>query len=513
MKLLKSLLFTVVISVYSLPLLAQFQSNDFDKSLFYKDINAKVIFKNGDVQDVNTFYHPLFMVDPSVPLGDWEPISKKEIPGIPKEELKAIFIDGNLWVPRSTPLGELWVIIKIQGAIEYYVYPNAPKGKIDVIEEKVNRDVATNYQPKDITIIMASAVKKLNSAPVSQTQMMNFAKKMGEMTSDFKELSDKVASKESGYKFGSMTSIIREYNEWYDTEHPGKALRIDGKEWGVSGDPTGVTLKEGMASLADKKAQAKEKYENKKASRPATPPAQIASAKPNVPVKKESFTDKINRIKADGNKVGVQFVNPYVYIKPPANASSTMGSGIGGLSGGMLSDNKAISNHPKDTLVAYTELKELALSFVKDLNTAFDTDAFELIKDVNQIPYRKVMGSYLIDDWWATKYKLLMIYNIDTYYELSKQAETYRGDFRVTSHLTATEFFLKKGKPSQKSIVSLAAMGNYHKTLKESADHNIKTIADIEDHMAGTVMGSEIYETLLRERKSSFDKFVSKKKK
>jgi hypothetical protein len=294
-----------------------------------------------------------------------------------------------------------------------------------------------------------------------------------------------------------------EYNEWYEKLHPGEFIPITDEDWGIK-KMTDEELKESLAELnpiskmKKTKADAKAKHEAKEASRPATPSASIAEVKPNVPVKKETFTQKISRIKADGNKVGVQ-LNPYVYIKPLADASSGIGSGGmgGGLSGGMLSNSKAISKHPTDTIVVYAELKELAMSFVNDMNTAFDTDVFELVEDVNQVPLREVMGSYLRDDWWATKYKLLMIYAVDTYYDISKASNKYSGHLRATSYLTAIEFFLNKDKPSQKIIVPTAAMGHYYKTLKESADDNIKMIADIQDNMDGDVAGSEVYETLL----------------
>ncbi len=488
--------------------MAQFLMNDFNKSNFYKDINAKVMYHSGEVKDVKTFYHPIMISDPSFPVGEWKPLMNKEEKGIAKSDLKAISIDGKLWLPRPTPLGDRWVAMKYQGAIERYIYPTNTDGKTRIIEEMINRDLISDRTPKDIKIITALATRKLGGEPISENQMLNFAKEMGKMTSDNTELSSKITSKTKGYKFGSINSIISEYNDWYDQQHPDEVKRITSKDWGESAAPTGVTLKQGLAKFKNSKADAKAKYEAKKASRPSTAPASIAEAKPNVPVKKESFTMKINRIKSDGNKVGVLFANPYVYIKPPVGSTS----GSGGMSLGMSSPAKG-NGHPKDTVVAYSELKALGQSFVEKMNTAFDTDVFELIENTDQVPLRKSFGSFLIDDWWATKYKVLMTYSVDTYYDISKSSGKYSGDFRATSHLTAMEFMLKKGKPSQKVVVGMAAMGNYHKSLKESEDDSIKTIADIQDQMDGGATGSEIYETLLSERVASLDKLIAKKKK
>lgn len=518
------------------PLLAQFSFNDlligFNKNLFLTDVtDAKIMYKDGSVvENVKTFYHPVLISSPELNLGEWSLLVDKEgykEKSISKDELKAIYIDGNTWVLRSDPSqGDSWVMITHWGAIERGLSFNYSDNlKLKIYEEKLARELAkgmgATYDKKDIQFAPAKRFQKLSNDPAYGAQMkVSFRKTMTKMTADYPELSAKIENKEKGYKVFDLEGIIIEYNEWYEKLHSGEIVPITDEDWGIkkiTDKELKASLKElnPMAKIKKAKADAKAKYEAKKASRPTTVPDDIASAKPNVPVKKETFTQKINRIKADGNKVGVQFMNPYVYIKPPLDASSAGGSGgiAGGLSGGLLSDKKAISKHPKDTIAAYAELKELALSFVKDMNTAFDTDVFELVEDVNQVPLRKVMRSYLIDDWWATKYKLLMIYQIDTYYDISKASNKYSGHLRATSHLTATEFFIKKDKPSQKIIVATAAMGHYYKTLKESADDNIKTISDIQDNMDGAVAGSEIYETLLTERKPKFDKIVAKKKK
>jgi|GEM_PF-5435865 len=513
---------------------AQFTFNDlltgFNKNLFFTDVqDAKIMYKDGRViENVKTFYHPVIISSPALNLGEWSLLVDKEgykEKSISKNDLKAIYIDGNTWVLRNDPVqGDSWVVITHWGAIERGLSFNYSENlKLKIFEEKLARELAKGmgaaYDKKDIQFAPAKRFQKLKNDPTYGSQMkVSFRKEMGEMTADYPELSAKIESKAKGYRVFDLEGIIKEYNEWYDKQNPGKITVITDEDWGIeevepmSMDEIKETLNS-MAKMKNAKAAAKAKYEAKEASRPATPPASIAEVKPNVPVKKETFTQKIARIKSDGNKVGVQFMNPYVYIKPPVSASSSSSGGMGGFSGGMLSGTKSGSKHPTDTINAYPELKELALSFVKDMNTAFDTDVFELVEDINQVPLKKVMGSYLIDDWWATKYKLLMIYQIDSYYDISKTSNKYSGNFRATSHLTATEFFLKGDKPQQKVIVATAAMGHYNKTLEESADDSIQTIEDIQSGMDGIVEGHELYETLLAERKPSFDKFVAKKKK
>lgn len=513
---------------------AQFTFNDllmgFNKNLFFTDVHdAKIMYKDGRVvENIKTFYHPVIISSPNLNLAEWSVIMDKEgyqEKSIAKKDLKAIYIDGNTWVLRTDPSqGDSWVAITHWGAIERSLSFNYSDNlKTKILEEMLARELAKGmgaaYDKKEIQFAPAKRFQKLDNDPTYGSQMkVSFRNTMTEMTTDYPELSTKIESKEKGYKIFDLEGIIVEYNEWYDQLHPGEIMSITDEDWGIK-KMTDAELKESlaelnpMAKLKSAKSTAKAKYEAKEASRPSTPSASLAEVKPNVPVKKETFTQKINRIKTDGNKVGVQFLNPYVYIKPPVSASSSGSGGMGGLSGGMFSGAKSGSKHPADTINAYSELKELAISFVKDMNTSFDTDVFELVEDVNQVPLRKVMGSYLIDDWWATKYKLLMIYQIDSYYDISKASGKYSGNFRATSHLTATEFFLKGAKPQQKVIVATAAMGHYNKRLKESTDDNVKTIEDIQDGMDGTVEGNELYESLLAERKPSFDKFVAKKKK
>lgn len=283
-----------------------------------------------------------------------------------------------------------------------------------------------------------------------------------------------------------------------------------------------LTFKQGLEKIKKEKAAAKAKYEAKKASRPETASPRIAEAKPNAPVKKESFTEKIARIKADGNKVGVLFTNADVYIKPPKEYSSFPAIAKGDTWDQAAYYEKVTAKHPKDTVDAYAELNELAGSFVQEMNTAFDTDVFELIAEVDQVPYRQVFGNQLIDNWWATKYKIVVTYSVDSWYDVSKLGpalerievmETYKGSFTINTSLMAMEYFLKKGKPNQKVVVAQAAMGNYYKDLNESPDLEIGSITDIQNKMDGAVTGDEVYNTLVTERVSKLEKIIAKKKK
>ncbi len=452
---------------------AQFSFNDlltgFNKNLFFTDVqDARIMYKDGRiVENVKTFYHPVIISNPDANLGEWKLMidnEKYKTETISKKDLKAIYIDGNTWVLRSDPAqGDAWVAVTHWGAIERSLsFDHSESLKLKVISEKMAREFAKGagaaYDEKDIPFAPAKRFQKLSNDPTYGSQIkVSFRKVMGEMTADYPELSAKIEGKAKGYRVFDLEGVIKEYNEWYDKQNPGKITAITDEDWGIeevevmSMDEIKETLNP-MAKMKNAKADAKAKYEAKKASRPTTAPASIAEAKPNVPVKKETFIQKIGRIKADGNKVGVLFANPYVYIKPPVGSTS----GSGGMSLGMsgISSGAKGNGHPKDTVVAYSELKALGQSFVEKMNTAFDTDVFVLIENTDQVPLRKSFGSFLIDDWWATKYKILMTYSVDTYYDISKSGGKYSGNLRATSHLTAMEFMLKKGKPSQKVVVA-----------------------------------------------------------
>jgi hypothetical protein len=49
---------------------------------------------------------------------------------------------------------------------------------------------------------------------------INFNKIMANMTKEYEEMSQKIAARESGYRFIDYKKIIAEYNLWYQTKYP-----------------------------------------------------------------------------------------------------------------------------------------------------------------------------------------------------------------------------------------------------------------------------------------------------
>jgi len=50
--------------------------------------------------------------------------------------------------------------------------------------------------------------------------LIGFKKKMSKLVSDYPQLAKKIASKQEGYRWSDIETIVREYNKWYLQNHP-----------------------------------------------------------------------------------------------------------------------------------------------------------------------------------------------------------------------------------------------------------------------------------------------------
>ncbi len=133
-----------------------------------------------------------------------------------------------------------------------------------------------------------------------------------------------------------------------------------------------------------------------KPERPTTVSPEMASVKDNIPVKKETFGAKMSRIKADGNSIGV-----YLRLEPVHVPSAA--------SGVTLSYRQPIDipgEYMDESLIAS------GAEFVQELNQALGTTDIELI-DITKIPYRDGSVAVHVDNFWATKYKVVFFFNVD----------------------------------------------------------------------------------------------------
>jgi len=350
-----------------------------------------------------------------------------------KSDLEGFIINNNVWALRQTPLGDLWCVINKHGAIDQYTYVTSD-GERDgsaVVTGQVTRN---RFQPDLVT---------------NSELMLGYKKKMASMVADYPELAAKVTAGEKGYGFTSMGNVIDEYNVWYEKNNPGKMKYLPGF------DPNGPVKT--VKTMEEVKAAQKAALELAYAGRTTTTSPEVASAKDNTPVKKETFAAKLARIKADGNKVGV-----VLDLKPVrSNPAERM------MSSAMSTPVPVDGSFMDESLVA------IGPEFLKELNTALNTTDLELI-DLQKIPYRDVtiMGvPGRVDDWWATKYKIVFVLTVDPW--IKTVNETFGGDvtFNATlnyfTYLVVTEYIGSPTSKEQDILGQVQNMGSFNMSYSQ----------------------------------------------
>jgi len=254
-----------------------------------------------------------------------------------------------------------------------------------------------------------------------------------------------------------MLRIINNFNAMYEAQNHGniKYYFVSKPEW--------KTLPAKVKTSAELKAEKEAKLNIQWAGRSSSGSPEWVSAKDNVPVKKETFDAKIQRIIADGNKVGVLLnLKPVRKIVP----------------GQQLGSELEIDEE------AYMDelLYEAGAQIVQELNQAFGTTVIELI-DLSKMPYRdaKIMGQAIrIDDWWASKFKLIFEYTIDPL--LKYENMSIQGEFKVTTSVNLrTSMIVKEfiGNPTstkQDFLAQIINMGGFNTPVKahEGDESNIE---------------------------------------
>jgi len=232
----------------------------------------------------------------------------------------------------------------------------------------------------------------------------------------------------------------------------------------------------------------------------------VAQAKENTPVKKESFKDKLARISTDGNKVGVLLNTRSVWVKaykkPPT---------------GSLLDTK-VDSGVKGDLPPIEGLEEFGPWMVSQLNETFGTDVFELV-EISKMPYKEIkfLGSMQkVDDWWSTKYKIVVNYNMNAYYEAYTEVKAttddryFYGSFTVNSVLYILEYFIGKKGGTQKYIVSGKQMGSYQsEKYQGDKDTEVGTIEELSG-LVERKSDAEIVDMLKAERGPKLENALKK---
>lgn len=508
-------------------------AQEFNKDLEGKMVPAKMIFGDGVVHDIQVKYQaPEFFKNPQ---------NKFTIKSDLQEDvythsggIEAFTVDGNVWALRPNPtvkvggfVGQEFVILTRQGAIETFTYikynrePGTDEENFVIVGSRIgtiSRKVDTKgyvegelteeqlrewiSDAPDIVAELDAAVASAKEEQEKQTSESTSAqppqKKKGLMgaVGKLSEINDKQIKAERASV--DLGRIMNNYNVWYEANNPGKT-----KYYFIDA-PASIKAPKKELTTAERKEAAAARLEDQYAGRSSTPSPEIASAKENQPEKKETFAGKMQRIKADGNKVGVIFyLKPTAVPKPAASSSS----------GPSMMMQQAMPSNEVSVDGEYLDESLLSQGedFKNELNAALGTTDIELI-DIKQIPYRDLkLGR--VDDWWATKYKVVFAYTVDPRVTVSKkeingkqQSVAY---VNMITSLLATEFIGTSDSPKQKVVAQVLSMGSFV-TPEYAQDQPMTDIKEIYEKAIGT-LDMPVAQKIKSERADPLAKLVEKK--
>jgi hypothetical protein len=362
-----------ILSVFCLlltqgPLFAQFNSSDYGKSF-----DCTIIFKSGETKKLYVKYS-----HPGVLMGPKNLLETNTEGNLDKNLIETFYMNNQCWVERSTPVGRQWVILNRQGVIEHVTYITSA-----VTTSNVNTTPVTG------DLIIKNGQWETNTSLV-----MGYKKKMSSFISDYPELAVKVTNGEKGYGFINYLNVVDEYNAWFEKNNPDQIKYYPWFAQGKKNAPASLSdVANALKQSKDSVANAKKEFA---ASRPATVAPEIASMKPNVTPKKETFSAKVKRYEADGHKIAVVMQDQ----KTRLFIGST-GLGAGGL----------VTKEPKMVCfegAAEAEFiqPEILEETVAELNKAYSTNIFVAVQQ-NKIPLKQVKN-LPVDDWWSTCYKTVV---------------------------------------------------------------------------------------------------------
>lgn len=198
--------------------------------------------------------------------------------------------------------------------------------------------------------------------------------------------------------------------------------------------------------------------------RSTTAGADVASDKDNVPVKKESFASKLERYKSEGFKVAVVFYSGEVTTKAAAPSSTTSAVKQITLKGKLPSMKN--------------DFASLVKGFTATMNETFSTDVFEIV-DMSTIPFKEAKWGK-VDDWGATKYKMVVSYSASPVYDYSMFSGKYSANLTVNLNVVATEFVNEKKGVKMKYPIRAGNLGFYKSPEWSSeTDPGLKSIDEL----------------------------------
>lgn len=297
-----------------------------------------------------------------------------------------------------------------------------------------------------------------------------------------------------------MNLIINNYNAWYEQKNPQKhkyyfvnpPVR---KKTPLEDFHERQATQNAYLKTEKNKEDAKKQVDALFANRTTTASPENASVKDNVPVKKETFAAKLDRIKADGNKVGVILYLKSVRVNVPTDNVATTLSDYVQLDGSYVDES----------------LKGAAVEFVTELNQAFNRTDIELI-DINTVPYRNSKFGRL-DDWWASKYKVVFAYTLDprlrTSHEEIGGKTKFASELNMITSLLVTEYIGGPTATKQDFLAQVLNMGSFV-TPRYTQDDDMTDVKLIYDKTLEK-LGIPLLEKIKTERADAVKKLVEKK--
>jgi len=490
----------------------------FDESKTNVPMKGYYILKDGTEKEANIAYQkPEFLI------GDFAAAASllicKELTGKPmdvfnpdnepnfkefikKDELKAFFINGHLYANIKN-IG--WRILLNEGAIHSFI--SVVKVKTGGGIKYVNFKQTQWFQDTPYGSALSS---------ISKDKQVAMLEKIPPTVQKGKSPQSIV----DGYRASkySLADAVIKYNMWFNDNSEMQIDYILGQD--------GLTQKERNSAAtaqaskdkadADKKAYDDDmKAQNDANQNAVQAPKQdhykgrtttvnpsVASAKPEVKVKKQKFLGRINRIKADGNKVGVVVQCTNVEVNPKSHT--------------YFASQK--TQLVRGSYRPIAGIEEVGTTTVADLNKGFGTDVFELV-DMKDIPYKDDGNGGKMDDWWATKYKMVLFIKHNAYYTAfihsTGEAPDVKKEFKGQMYVKSTPWLMaaEDGQKKLKSAGKPPVTGSYSSDLY-IADESTKvyTIQDLKA-LVNPATDEEIVKHLLNLNSSNIAKFIKKNNK
>jgi len=445
---------------------------------------------------------------------------------VDKNSLLAFLVNDRLYSPAVVKDTLKWVKLNTQGAIRvvmspfYKKYSVRKEYKFWWDEEKQTK--VGYWDTLSVSIPRWDERELFQKLGNPAENIISFSrKKMMKWVAENENLSSKIENKEEGYKnslsdIGYKERMFGMYNNWYDEQNPGKISYYDTIASFVAPDKPILISTAAIVSKVEEPPPATTSYQQKEIKevekahraprldvfkgRPDVASAAVASAKPEVAVKKESFKERLNRIKADGNNVGVLVTSKNCTINPNDFAEGIRKARVVGSYGPLEG------------------LDLIARKTAEDLNAGFGIDVFEAV-DYSQIPVKE--GKYgKMDDWWSTKYKVIVLYKLTPSYVAytkivdSKTFErNYFAQMKVEGEMIVMS--AEEIKPEKlRYVTSSPKSWGYYRSEKFTGqgDTTFDTIQELKAAIEPAI-DEDIIEAIIKSQKEYLDKFVKKKSK